>query len=643
MTERLISMVLSCLFCQLLSLAAGTPLREGQIANIKPKGWLLEMLNRQNSGLTGHPEALSYPYNSCLWAGEISRNTESYGSNWWRYEQTAYYTDGLLRLGYLLGDSALIAKGELGIDYTIRHATADGRLGNASLGNNMWPMAVFFRAMQAQSEYRGADSIAKVLERHFLGYQPKDFSHDRNIVNIEGLLWTYSQTGNRQLLEMAKEAYSLGGFALDAEAILNDKPLKMHGVTCCEMLKLPIILYMYTREEGYLSLARRAMKKLTDDHLLPDGVPSSAEHLAGKNPIHSHETCDIVDFTWTLGYFLMATGEGQWADMIEKAVMNAGMGAITKDFRSLQYFSSVNQVIATGTSNNNHFKHGSTWMAYRPTHETECCSGNIHRLLPNYVSRMWLKSDDGEVVAALYGPSTFSGTSAEGHSYTITEDTDYPFSQTIRFRFTADSNIKLPLMLRIPGWCDSYSISINGKPTTDCRQDKGFVRVEREFSDGDVVELSLPMKVEKTAWQPYGVYFSYGPLVLSHPVATLCEEDTVTYANMNGKRPENPEFKCWSMKPAASWQYGLSADARPTRQAAETTGFPFDKSQTPLRFSVDATEIAWPLDEDRFTPELKDARKLTPASGGKPQTKTIELVPYGATELRVTVFPVTEK
>ena len=118
----------------------------------------------------------------------------------------------------------------------------------------------------------------------------------------------------------------------------------------------------------------------------------------------------------------MATGEGQWADMIEKAVMNAGMGAITKDFRSLQYFSSVNQVIATGTSNNNHFKHGSTWMAYRPTHETECCSGNIHRLLPNYVSRMWLKSDDGEVVAALYGPSTFSGTSAEGHSYTITEE-----------------------------------------------------------------------------------------------------------------------------------------------------------------------------------------------------------------------------
>ena len=178
---------------------------------------------------------------------------------------------------------------------------------------------------------------------------------------------------------------------------------------------------------------------------------------------------------------------------------------------------------------------------------------------------------------------------------------------------------------------------------TDCRQDNGFVRVEREFSDGDVVELSLPMKVEKTAWQPYGVYFSYGPLVLSHPVATLCEEDTVTYANMNGKRPENPEFKCWSMKPAASWQYGLSADASPTRQAAETTGFPFDKSQTPLRFSVDATEIAWPLDEDRFTPELKDARKLTPASGGKPQTKTIELVPYGATELRVTVFPVTEK
>ena len=80
----------------------------GGVPDIHPAGWLHTLMQRQHDGLTGHPEALSYPYNSCLWAGEISRSDESYGDNWWRYEQTAYYTDGLLRLGYELNADEMV-------------------------------------------------------------------------------------------------------------------------------------------------------------------------------------------------------------------------------------------------------------------------------------------------------------------------------------------------------------------------------------------------------------------------------------------------------------------------------------------------------------------------------------------------------
>ena len=70
---------------------------EGLIADIEPQGWLLEMLQRQRDGLTGHPEAMAYPYDSPLWAGELKRDSENRGADWWRYEQTAYYLDGLSR------------------------------------------------------------------------------------------------------------------------------------------------------------------------------------------------------------------------------------------------------------------------------------------------------------------------------------------------------------------------------------------------------------------------------------------------------------------------------------------------------------------------------------------------------------------
>ena len=47
-------------------------------------------------------------------------------------------------------------------------------------------------------------------------------------------------------------------------------------------------------------------------------------------------------------------------------------------------------------------------MAFRPNpgHETACCGGNIHRFLPNYTIRMWMKDHESGLAAVLYGPSS---------------------------------------------------------------------------------------------------------------------------------------------------------------------------------------------------------------------------------------------
>ena len=118
----------------------------GAGSDIRPEGWLKEFLLRQKSGMTGHPEALSYPYNSCLWNGEIGRNTGTYGRDWWRYEQTAYYTDGLIRLGYLIDDQDMVDTAVDGINYTLAHASDKGVLGNPKI-KSMWPMCVYFRVL----------------------------------------------------------------------------------------------------------------------------------------------------------------------------------------------------------------------------------------------------------------------------------------------------------------------------------------------------------------------------------------------------------------------------------------------------------------------------------------------------------------
>lgn len=609
---------------------------DGLLGSIEPQGWLKECLERQKNGLTGHPKALSYPYSSCLWAGNISR-TGTHGSEWWRYEQTAYYTDGLLRLGYALGDTTLIARGEAGIEYTLSHATEAGVLGAflpymlAGEEYSQWPFAVFFRALQARYQASGDKRIPAALEKHFLSFPPEIYK-SRSAVNIEGMLWTYSLTGNSQLLELAENAWKSGDFYLNEDRCLSPEPLYEHGVTLCEELKLPILLYAFTGKETYRKAALNAQRKLEEGNILPDGVISSAEHLCGKDPLASHETCDIADYSWTLGYFLMATGESSWADRIEKAVLNAGMGCVTKDFKQLQYFSSVNQFIATGTSNHNEFMHGRAWMAYRPTHQTECCAGNVHRIMPNYLARMWMhgKTPDS-IVAALYGPSELKFLLSDGTECTITERTMYPFGDDITFVFSFRKGGRkvrshaLDFSFRVPeGCCIDGEYEFGGS---------GFATVSKVFRSGESLSLNIhaqPVVKETTG----GRYVQRGVLVYSLPIPARVEVDTVSYDYMHGKAPEEPGFDCLNLYPEGSWKWALGADAAPESVFSGSKGcYPWESS--PVAVRIPAREIrGWDLDEGCFTPAVPEC--VVPASD---EPHVLTLVPYGCTLLRLTVFP----
>lgn len=611
------------------------PWQETSLKDIRPEGWLLNVLQTQKEGLTGHPEALSYPYNTCLWNGEIPR-MGTHGQDWWRYEQTAYYTDGLLRLGYLLDDRSFVDKGEAGIAYTLAHPWENGRLG-ASVINNTWPFAVFFRAVKAAYDVSPDPAVLDALVRHYRSIPMDQLVRKRDIISLEGMLWTAERTGDRALVARADSAFRFRKELLEGvdlkrddrvtpEFLLGEKPYNMHGVTMSEFLKLPVLLYEATGNEWYRHLAVSALDRLFEEDGLPDGLFTSAEWLQGRGIRHSHETCNAVDMSWTLGFFLEILRDARYADRLEKIVFNAGAGSVTRDFKALQYYSSVNQFLATGTSNHNKDNYGSTWMAYRPTHQTECCAGNIHRLYPNYAARMWLRGE-GEAVAALYGPSEFRYDDA----LTFVEETAYPYGETVSFRVKADKGThSARLTLRIPGWCAGASLRVNGKAWKSALKEGSFVTLDRKWKDGDRVELQLPMTVERRTAFGGGIYFERGPLVYCYAIPATFTKDTVRYENMNGKYPaDDNAFPCWDIRPSAPWNYAVRADVEAeVRVAADGT--------PGLRIPV--CPVDWTFAEgpagDPLTPDLP----VAPSATGP--VRYIDLVPYGGTTLRLTVFPV---
>ena len=647
-----------------------------KINNIEPQGWLKQFLYNQKQGLTGNLDSIDYPFNSPGWAAkEIEGNT-----SWWPYEQVAYWLDGLIKTGHLLNDDALINKARKQLDYVIENQAEDGFMGADLMreaGNaNQWPHVILFRALMVQYDASGDEKILTALVNFYQNVGKKLlYRHIREVGHIEIILWLYQKTGDEKLLTQAINIYEKGNAlnrnrSASAEQFLSEKLVQEHGVTYNEAAKLGAILYQYTGEKIYLETSISAYKKIDDHYMLVDGVNSSSEGLRGKDPLDSHEACDVTDMTWSLSYLLQSTGDASYADKIERAMFNAAPGQVTEDFKALQYFSSPNQLILGTNTNQNHYMRGNESMAYQPSSWVKCCVGNINRAMPNYIAGMWMQNDAGQPVIAMYGPSSAKYNIA-GKTLKISQQTQYPFEEQIVLKLSMEQYISTKLTIRIPKWTNNATVTINGKPLAKAIVPGNFYSIERTFAPDDEIMLNFPQPIILSHWPKGGVAVEKGPLVYSLKVDTLWTEDhSVSYSTAH--------FPAYTASPKSPWNYALAVNKDNIDSLAKVTYLtptsnPWRQDAAPIQISLPAYKVKdwkiknttkvnqlddWPTEvngvvqkwnvnvkdvEGDFllTPDLPEQSSL--ASRLSTEKEWITLIPYGATKLRLTVFPQANK
>jgi uncharacterized protein len=652
-------------------------LRQVPIVAIHPEGWLRQYLVNQRDGLTGHLENAGYPFNTVGWVGERIPENHSI-EDWWPYEQNAYWVDGMFRCGLLLNDDFLTGKARRSIDYVLNHPAANGYLGpkldanTAEIGR--WIHVVFFRSLMADYEATRDPRIPAAIKRHYLA---GDYAYTggRDVINIESILWTYGYTGDPALLRLAEESYQKfndreRSSEVSDTSFLKDSPAnEEHGVTYNETAKLGAILYLYTGNEAYLKPSIAAYRKIDKYHLLISGVNVSSEHLHPVTTTESCETCDISDYTWSAGYLLMATGDAAYADKIERAAFNAAPGGATGDFKALQYSTAPNQVICTHTSC---VRTGGSQMSYSPNPGTECCPGNVNRMMPNFTSRLWMTDRRGGLAAVMYAPSqVVYNVGPDRKRVEIREVTEYPFSEEIRFEIkTGAGPVQFPFTVRIPGWCRAPRIAINGKAIETTTAPASFVRIEREFKDGDVVTLTLPQEVALEDGPEHTVSVVRGPLVYALKV----EED---WRIDPADKRSTKDFPAYDLYPKSPWNYALCVDRARLNEQIKVmhrpyTDSPWTIASAPIELRAPARLVRnwaihpvsevltehWDVIRDPatgkvtrwvksgfdkqtgnflFTPPVPDAN--TVAENLETETTMVTLVPYGSSKLRITYFP----
>ena len=247
----------------------------------------------------------------------------------------------------------------------------------------------------------------------------------------------------------------------------------------------------FTGDKGY----RDALDRLWDDVVLRNmyvtgGIGQSSDNegftrdYSLPNLEAYCETCasvGMVLWNWRMNRF---TGDARYADVMERSLYNGALAGISLSGDRFFY---VNPLESRG----NH--HRQAWFG------CACCPSQICRFLPSIGNYIYGISDGAVWVNLYMGNRT--DLHSEGVPLTITQETAYPWEGTVSLKLGLDKPLRKELRLRIPGWCRSYEVSVNGEPV-EVPVKQGYAVLARKWGDGDVVTLQLDMPVELVAADP---------------------------------------------------------------------------------------------------------------------------------------------
>lgn len=647
------------------------------VGSIRPEGWLREYLIRQRDGLTGH-------------LGEISAWLQKENNAWlaadglgeWGWEEVPYWLKGFAQIGYILNDQNMIDEAEIWLEAVIRNQRDDGNFGPVRRFEDgsidFWGNMIMLYCLQSWYEFSGDQRVIELMTRYFrfqLSVPDDQFlthywQHIRGGDNLHSVFWLYNRTGEPFLLELAEKIHrntadwtSRGHSLNDIKSWKEIRPgldwpqwygdlIDWHNVNHAQGFREPAQYYLLSHDEKQLRAAYENFR-IMREHFgqVPGGMFGADEDARPgyDDPRQAIETCGIVEQMNSDEHMLRISGDPFWADHAEEVAFNTYPAATMPDFRALHYLTAPNMVVCDSRSHRPGIQNGGPFLIMNPF-SSRCCQHNHSQGWPYFAENLWMATQDNGVAAVIYSAGTVHVKVAEGREIAIRELTNYPYEEQLRFVISTQNEITFPLYLRIPSWCENARLFVNGKTVSAAIPAARYVRLERDWADGDSIRLQLPMSVSVKRWPANhnSASVNYGPLTFSLKIKeNYIRRESNQTAIHDSKWQAGADVRKWpsfEIHPASAWNYGLVIGSQKperrfklVRRPWPASNFPFTHNENPLSLITTGARLPdWKLDEYGLCGELMDS----PVMLRDARTEAIELIPMGAARLRISAFPV---
>ena len=211
------------------------------------------------------------------------------------------------------------------------------------------------------------------------------------------------------------------------------------------------------------------------------------------NDTNYSETCASIGLVFFARRMLQLKNDSKYSDIMERALYNGILSGMAIDGKSFFY---VNPLESNPSDSKNdpgkfHIKSvRQKWFG------CACCPPNIARLLSSLGEYAYTENDNGFFVH-LYMGGTYTKT-VDGQPVKISIASKLPLEGDVEIKIESDADVNLKLGLRIPSWCDNYTVA--GADFT--KPEDGYVYTAGFKKGTTVISLKADMPVRKYSANP---------------------------------------------------------------------------------------------------------------------------------------------
>jgi uncharacterized protein len=238
------------------------------------------------------------------------------------------------------------------------------------------------------------------------------------------------------------------------------------------------------------------------------------------------ETCASIALVFWAQRMFALEQDSRYTDVMEIALYNNILAGVSAEGRHFFYANpltsvpNVNPYDAWGgiIHTEPQYYHREEWFT------CACCPPNLARMVAS-VGNYFYSIADTTIYTHLYGESSLTYGSVKLH-----QKTNYPWDGEITLSIETAEPQAFTLALRIPGWCREVTLKVNGADVP-VQTERGYVKLNRTWADGDTVKLTLAMPIERMAAHPR-VREDAGRIALQRGPIVYCLEETDNGADL---------------------------------------------------------------------------------------------------------------